>query len=207
MKSVVLKKISHERIVSNLIYATKNNAFYKNMYQEFGLTDALVHPELYDKLMQLVPVLEKHHLKLVIYDSFRPCEVQRYMYETAPDYLRSYIAPPPEKDTQKCFHPRGTAVDCYLVKDDMTPLIYPTEPDAFYVGYENDADYVNYLKKAHRDYNDSDISQEAIDNRAFLEKIMVDVGLEPLPHEWWHFNLPQSEKYPIIKSLDEVIIK
>lgn len=207
MKSVILKRISGERIISNLIYATENNSFYKNMYKKFGLTEALVHPDLYDCLMKLVPVLEKNKLKLVIYDSFRPWDVQKYMYETAPDYLRPYIAPPPAENSKRGFHPRGTAIDCYLVKEDMTPLKYPTEPDAFYPGYENDITYSDYLKKAHRDYNGHDASPEEIKNRNFLEKIMIDIGLEPLPHEWWHFNLPDSWNYPIIKSLDDVTIE
>lgn len=207
MKQTILKKIANERIVSNLIYATPENAFYKNMYQEFGLSEALVHPKLYDALQKLTPVLEKNNVKLVIYDSFRPWDVQKYMYETAPEYLKPYIAPPPEEGSKRGFHPRGTAIDCYLVHEDMTPFKYPTEPDAFYNGYEKDKNYANYLKKAHRDYNGPDATKEEIENRNFLEKMMVEIGLEPLPHEWWHFNLPESWQYPIIKSLDDVTIE
>ena len=44
-------------------------------------------------------------------------------------------------------------------------------------------------------------------NRALLEDLLCSVGLEGLPHEWWHFNLPNAWEYPLIYSLDDVEIK
>lgn len=204
---LILKKINTPHIISNLYYTTTHNAFYKDMYTSFGLTEALVHPELYEKLLQLEPKLKELKLKLVIYDAFRPLEVQKFMYETAPEYLRPYIAPPPQADSKRGFHPRGVAIDCYLTTLDNKELVFPTKPDAFYEGYENDKDYPNYLKKCHRDYFDTDISQEAINNRQLLEDLMVSIGLEPLPHEWWHFNLKDAWTYPLIPSLKDVKIE
>ena len=204
---MILKRISSKHIVSKLLYATKYNAFYKDMYSDFNLKEALVHPELYTRLMRLEPELEKRNLKLVIYDAFRPLAVQKYMYETAPDYLKPYVAPPPAPDSKRGFHPRGVAIDCYLTDENGTILPFPTEPDAFYVGYEKDPSYPAYLKRCHRDYNGSDITQEQKNNRALLEKIMGDIGMEGLPHEWWHFNLPNAWEYPLIASLDEVEIE
>ena len=204
---LTLKKIETPHIISNLFYTTTNNAFYKDMYSSFGLKTALVHPKLHKKLLLLEPKLEKLQLKLVIYDAFRPLEVQKFMYETAPEYLKPYIAPPPKEDSKRGFHPRGVAIDCYLTKLDGTDLIFPTKPDAFYEGYEKDKNYPNYLKKCHRDYVDTDIPNEAIQNRQLLEDLMVSIDLEPLPHEWWHFNLKEAWTYPLIPSLKDVIIE
>lgn len=206
-KKFVLKKVHHEAFISNLFYAGTHNAFYKNMYATCGIRDVLVHPDLYDALMLLPPLLQKEGLKLVIYDTFRPASVQRFMYESAPDYLKPYIAPPPQPGSRRGFHPRGTAIDCYLADKTGRALSFPTEPDAFYEGYEKDPTYPAYLKKAHRDYMGSDVSPEQYSNRALLEKLMCQVGLEPLPTEWWHFHLPNSWQYPIIESLDEVRIE
>lgn len=201
-----LKKIQTKNIISNLFYTTTHNAFYKDMYSEFGLKEALVHPSLYDKLILLEPKLEELNLKLVIYDAFRPLEVQKFMYETAPDFLKPYIAPPPEETSKRGFHPRGVAIDCYLATADLTPLEFPTFPDAFYPGYEKDENFESYLKKCHRDYQGDDVSNTAYQNKELLEKLMESIGLEGLPHEWWHFNLKEAWTYPLIPSLKNVTI-
>lgn len=207
MPLYVLKKVYHKAFIAHLFYASQQNAFYQNMYEPFGITEILVHPDLYDKLMLLPALLEKEKLKLVIYDTFRPQVVQKFMYETAPEYLKPYIAPPPQPDSKRGFHPRGTAIDCYLADEMGNALSFPTLPDAFYNGYENDGAYPDYLKRAHRAYVGADVSREQIANREKLEQLMCGVGLEPLPTEWWHFHLPESWRYPIINSLDEVVIE
>ncbi len=203
---MILKRISLPHIRSKLLYATTCNSFYKDMYSAFGLKEALVHPKLYDCLMQLEKQLAEKHLILVIYDAFRPLAVQRFMYETAPSYMKPYIAPPPQPGSKRGFHPRGVAIDCYLTDMKGNMLVFPTKPDAFYPGYENDPNYPHYLKKCHRDYNESDLTEEQKSNRALLEEMMQSVGLEGLPHEWWHFNLPNAWEYPLIDSIDEIEI-
>ena len=203
----VLKKVTHERFIIDLLYASTRNAFYKDMYAPYGLKECLVHPKLYEALMKLVPVLKQKKLKLCIYDTFRPIEVQQFMYEQAPSYLKPYIAPPPKADSKRGFHPRGTAIDCYLTTEEGQMLDFPTTPDAFYVGYEKDPTYPRYLKRAHRDYQGADVTSRQIENRRLLEEMMVAVGLEPLPTEWWHFHLPQSWQYPLITSLKDVEIR
>lgn len=204
---MILRKIATPHIRSNLIYATKNNAFYKDMYSAFGLTEAFVHPELYDRLICLESPLNARKLTLVIYDAFRPLSVQKFMYENAPDYIKPYIAPPPQPTSKRGFHPRGVAIDCYLEEENGHPLAFPTQPDAFYPGYEKDPNYPLYLKKCHRDYNGSDLTAEQKNNRELLQELMTTIGLEGLPHEWWHFNLPNAWKYPLIASLNEAEIK
>ncbi|MFI3241960.1 MAG: M15 family metallopeptidase [Alphaproteobacteria bacterium] len=202
----ILKEVNHERFIIDLMYNSINNSFYKNLYEPFGLNKCYVLPDLYDKLMKLIPVLEKEKLKLVIYDTLRPWKVQKYMYETAPDYLKPYIAPPPEETSKRGFHPRGAAIDCYLADENGKSLDFPTHPDAFYAGYEKDNNYQEYLKKVHRCCIDG-LSQEQINNRQKLEDMMLNIGLEPLETEWWHFNLPEAWNYPLIYSLDEIEIK
>jgi D-alanyl-D-alanine dipeptidase len=174
------------------------------MYTELGITECFMHPKMHEALMKLAPELEKRKLKLVIYDAFRPWIVQKFMYETAPDYLRPYIAPPPGPDSTGAFHTRGAAVDCYLALEDGTPLEFPTAPDVFYPGYENDPNFIKCLEKVHRNY---DAPEPQKSNRQLLEDLMTSVGLSPLPEEWWHFNLPGEAKlYPIIHSLEDVEI-
>ncbi len=206
VNKIILKQINHERFIIDLIYNSTNNSFYKNLYVPFGLDKCFVLPELYDKLMSLIPILEKEKLKLVIYDTLRPWDVQKYMYETAPQYLKPYIAQPPVANSNRGFHPRGAAIDCYLADENGISLDFPTLPDAFYHGYETDDKYQDYLKKVSR-LCVNGLTSEQIKNRQKLEDMMKNIGLEPLESEWWHFNLPNSSKYPLIYSLDEVDIK
>ena len=201
-----LRRVVHPRFIAKLIYATRNNAFYKDMYSDFGLKDCLVRPELYDAMMTAVPRLEKLRLKLVVFDAWRPWVVQKYMHDNAPEYMRPFIAPPPQPDSPRGFHPRAAALDCGLAQEDGTLLPFPTEPDAFYFGYESDGKYSDYLKRAHRSYNGADVSKEQYENRRLLENLMTEAGLEPLPTEWWHFSLPNAAQYPILYSLDDVEI-
>ena len=203
---MILKRIKTPVIKSNLLYATSNNSFYRDMYSAFGLKEALVHPELYDRLFRLQQELLRRGVILVIYDAFRPLAVQKFMYETAPDYIKPYIAPPPKHDSKRGFHPRGVAIDCYLTDRMGKMLAFPTEPDAFYPGYEKDPHYPQYLNRCHSDYNGPDITDEQKNNRDLLKKIMESVGLEGLPHEWWHFNLPNAWEYPLIETLNDVKI-
>jgi zinc D-Ala-D-Ala dipeptidase len=56
--------------------------------------------------------------------------------------------------------------------------------------------YDDFTSKAHRDA--ADLPARAIRNRAILEKAMVRKGFAPLPTEWWHFDGPDWEKYPVL---------
>ncbi|MFR8205407.1 MAG: M15 family metallopeptidase [Alphaproteobacteria bacterium] len=57
------------------------------------------------------------------------------------------------------------------------------------------------MKKARHDYEDADNST-AIANRRLLKETMESIGLKALPHEWWHYELPdgRTEKYPMIQN-------
>jgi D-alanyl-D-alanine dipeptidase len=35
-------------------------------------------------------------------------------------------------------------------------------------------------------------------NRMLLRKVMLEVGLEPISTEWWHYQIPGGKQYPII---------
>ncbi|MDR2685525.1 MAG: hypothetical protein LBB23_01985 [Rickettsiales bacterium] len=199
-----LKKISGERFVVNLFYASTQNHFYKDMYSQFGLSDALVLPELHDRLMMLAPKLQELGLRLFVYDAYRPVAAQRFMYDTAPENLRAYIARPPTSESKNALHTRGAALDCFLVREDGTPLKFPSAPDAFFNGWEKDKNYDEYLKRAHCDFYDANLPAEIFQNRALLQDLMREIGLNPLSSEWWHFSLPNGGEYPIIEDLSVV---
>ena len=45
-----------------------------------------------------------------------------------------------------------------------------------------------------------DISRESYKNRLLLLGIMTDSGWDFFRNEWWHYQLFDSKKYPIIDS-------
>ncbi|GHT02585.1 hypothetical protein AGMMS50276_32560 [Synergistales bacterium] len=43
-----------------------------------------------------------------------------------------------------------------------------------------------------------------LDNRKMLEDMLYGVGLDGNPSEWWHYQLPCFEQYPIIGSMNDI---
>ncbi len=193
-----LLKVEHERFIIDLLYRTDNHALGYPIYKDLGLNVCLAHPDLYEKLMKLPQLLEAEKLKLVIFDIYRPLEVQRKFWEMMPD--ERYVDPP-EKGS---LHNRGVAIDCYLAQDDGEPLVFPTTPDGYIKGIEKDWDrWMAYLEKAHHTYICKPEEREACENRDLLRAMMEQVGLEALQEEWWHYQLPDAYGYPIVDLYGE----
>ena len=166
-----------------LRYATEDNFLKKNVYRDFGLDRCWVHPDMAAKLEKLSPILEKKGLKLVLWDCWRPLEVQKAMWKLVPD--ARYVADPKTGSN----HNRGIAVDVSLAKADGTPVEMPTAFD----------DFTPFAAPR------SPCKPERTSlcsNRDLLIEMMAKVGLSPIPTEWWHFQLPSAKKYPIIEALD-----
>lgn len=167
----------------DLRYATETNFLKKNVYRDFGLDRCWVHPDLAAKLNRLAPLLEAKGLKLVLWDCWRPLAVQRAMWALVPD--PRYVADPKTGSN----HNRGVAVDVSLAKADGTPLEMPTAFDDFTP--------VAAAKAPCRPEQPVPCS-----NRDLLFDLMAQVGLQPLASEWWHFQLPNANRYPIVEALD-----
>lgn len=185
--------INHPQLPVKLFYASDHNLFRRPIYADYGLSECFAHPLMAEKLYALTPALQKHDLHLVIFDIFRPVGVQHVMWSILPD--ERYVAHP-EKGSN---HNRGTAVDCYLARPDGTPLLFPTEPDGYYAGAETDRTaWITYLDKAHHTYQGTPDEAEQCRNRDLLRTLMESVGLLSIPEEWWHYELPDAESYPLV---------
>lgn len=166
-----------------LRYATETNFLKKNVYRDFGLDRCWMHPDLAAKLNRLAPLLEAKGLKLVLWDCWRPLAVQRAMWALVSD--PRYVADPKTGSN----HNRGVAVDVSLAKADGTPLEMPTAFDDF-----------TPVAAAKAPCKPERLS--ACSNRDLLFDLMAQVGLQPLASEWWHFQLPNANRYPIVEALD-----
>ena len=170
------------------------------VYEEIGFGNkAFVHKDLWEKLQKTIPYLEKHHLKMKIYDAYRPPLAHQRLKEVIPE--PGFFASSPAASK----HCHATAVDICLCHEDGTELRYPTKVDAFDAAYAEQiqngisAPFFEYLKQAGHDYDEADA--EALQNRRELLKLMEGVGLESCMHEWWHYDLPngKDENHPMIE--------
>jgi len=164
-------------ILLDIRYATDNN-FTKNVIYKTDI--CLVHKDTAKALDKIQKHLEKLGFSLKIFDGYRPLWAQQILFDTLPD--ERYVGNP-KKITR---HTRGTAVDVTIVKQiDKSELEMPTGFDSF-------------SEKAHLVYED--LEDNIKKNRKFLQDVMINIGgFDPLPTEWWHFDLKGWEKYPVLK--------
>lgn len=189
-----LVEIKHERFIVDPLYNTENHLLRKPLYGDFGLTKCFAHPDLFEKLLKTTDRLKDLGLKLFVYDCYRPVAVQRAMWAILPD--PRYIADPEEGS----HHNRAVAVDCYLVKEDGTPLSFPTVPDGYVAGMEEDFDtWMTYLERAHHSHVCTPEEKELCQNRDLLRSIMEEAGFAICEEEWWHYELPNSFDYDMIE--------
>lgn len=157
-----------------LRYATANN-FTKHVIYPASARCYLRAP-VAARLADVQRALRARGLGLKVYDCYRPRSAQKTLWDIVPD--ERYVASPQTGSR----HNRGAAVDLTLVDKDGRELPMPTPYDDFTV-------------KAHRNYQA--LSKEALRNRQTLEDAMAGRGFIPLPTEWWHFDDPDSARYPL----------
>jgi len=174
-----LRKLAGERFITNLKYATADNFLHRDVYTPFGVSACYVHRDLHDKLERLAPILQDKRLKLVMFDCYRPIEVQREMWKLVPD--TKYVANP----ARGSLHNRGIAVDVGLADDEGRLLPFPTAFDAF-----DRKAWASYVCKA--------AEKMQCDNREMLKELMQSVGIDGISSEWWHFQLRNAKSYPIV---------
>ena len=166
----------NSEIILDLRYATTNNFTNKILYKN---KECLIHKVAYEHLCIAEDIAKKLGYKLKIFDAFRPVNVQKKLWDILPD--ANFIAPP-EKGSP---HSRGVAVDLTLVDANNNELDMGTEFDEF--------SRLSY-------HGCIDISRESYKNRLLLLGIMTDSGWDFFRNEWWHYQLFNSKKYPIIDS-------
>jgi len=160
-------------LLLDMRYATPDNFLGRAVYDA---PRCLLVADAADRLLAAELALRQQGYRLVVWDCYRPRSVQWLMWEIVPD--ENYVADP-RKGSR---HNRGAAVDVGLRALDGSELPIPTEHDDF-------------TPRAARDY--MDLPPEAIANRERLERAMADQGWLPLPSEWWHFDAPGWERYPL----------
>ncbi len=175
--TVLLDLVDVTRIIPairlDIRYATANNFTHQVVYPA---ARCVLQRAVAERLKLVEDDLRARKLGLKLYDCYRSLAVQRKFWEIMPD--ERYVADP-KKGSR---HNRGAALDLTLVGSDGKELPMPTPYDDFTV-------------RAHRDSQDA--PPAARENRRLLEEAMVKRGFLPLPTEWWHFDAPDWQRYPV----------
>lgn len=157
-----------------LAYATGNNLTGHPIYRH---AVALLRPEAAAALSTAAVLARGIGCRLRVYDAFRPVEAQWRLWERLPD--PAYIADPRRGSN----HSRGVAVDLTLVDAERNPLDMGT-------GFDD------MTERSHHARSDLTIAQQR--NRALLLGIMAAAGWEHYPWEWWHYQLPDAGRFPLL---------
>lgn len=155
-------------------YATSNNFLHRPLYSQ---ARCLLRASVAERLSQVQADLEQQKLGLKVYDCYRPLSVQKQMWKLVPD--DRFVANPAYGSR----HNRGSAVDVTLVNQTGQELEMPTEFDDF----------------TEKSYSDSSkATLPAQKHRQQLKAAMVRHGFIPLKTEWWHFDAPDWQQFPVV---------
>ena len=160
-----------------LRYATFDNVTGHNLYCD--VQRAFVHKDAYVKLKKAVAIMEKEMpgSKFVIFDASRPIYAQAALKKTVmgtpySNYVSSAV--------RGGLHNYGLALDMSITDSTGALLDMGTDFDSFErcAGSVGEADAL----KSGR------LTQEQVENRNKLRRIMKKAGWVMLKSEWWHFN-------------------
>ena len=158
----------------DLRYATADNLTGKPIYRRAG---CYLHPDAAQLLRRAIGLARPLGLKLHVFDAYRPAEAQWALWNHLPD--PDFIADP----RRGSHHSRGVAVDLTLATPGGATLEMGTGFDAITP--------MSY-------HADLAVSPEAQRNRLLLLGLMSAAGWDFYAKEWWHYQLFQPRRYPLI---------
>lgn len=173
-------------VILDLRYATKNNVCGHKLYTR---PFCYMHEATIEPLNRAIKLAKNLGLKLKIFDSFRPIEVQKFMFDKFPseDLNGGFVSNP---DGGAIPHCRGVAIDLTLCDAQGNELEMGTDFDEF-----SNLAFHNCEK----------ISVKAQRNRLILLGLMTAAGFDFYRNEWWHYQLFKPREYPIIQANRDMI--
>lgn len=159
----------------DLAYAKRNNFTGQKIYLQ---KKCFLHKDALPKLLLAISIADSLGYKFKIYDAYRPSKAQEILWDFCPD--KNFITPPNIGSP----HSRGIAIDLTLVKN-KNDLNMGTDFDYLY-------------QESH--HGNTDIPKIAQKNRLILLGIMTAAGWDYYQNEWWHYQLHNSKKWPLISK-------
>ncbi|MCA3260670.1 MAG: D-alanyl-D-alanine dipeptidase [Telmatospirillum sp.] len=161
----------------DLRYATADNFTGKPVYAN---AQAWLHADAANALARAIELAAGLGLRFKIFDAFRPSEAQWALWNFRPD--PDFLADPRRGSP----HSRGVAVDLTLI-DGTTgaELDMGTGFDAF---------------TTQSYHGDTTVGRDAQRNRHILLGVMSAAGWDFYRREWWHYQLFDSRRYPVLSD-------
>lgn len=161
-----------------LAYATDANLTGRPVYRN---AECWLHREAAEKLGLAIELAKPLGCRLRIFDALRPVEAQWTLWNACPD--PEFLADPRRGSP----HSRGVAVDLTLLDAAGNELDMGTAFDAF-------------TPLSH--HARTDIPVEAQRNRHLLMGLMTSAGWDFYRNEWWHYQLFDVRRYPLVSDAD-----
>jgi D-alanyl-D-alanine dipeptidase len=173
MPLVEITPESHD-VALDIAYATPRNLTGRPVYARAA---CYLHPDAASKLERAIALARPLGLRLKIFDAFRPSEAQWVLWNACPN--PDFLADPRRGSP----HSRGVAVDLTLLDGAGAELDMGTCFDAF-------------TPLSH--HANTEIPVEAQRNRLLLLGLMSAAGWDFYGNEWWHYQLFDARRYPVL---------
>lgn len=164
-----------------------------------ALPECYVREKVYDKLLEAAELLPAGY-KLVVFDAWRPIQVQQSLFDTLKEQFRrqypleteeeitkrtlTFVALPSTDPTRPSPHNTGGAVDLTIADNKGRLLNMGTEYDDP-TEKSRTTYFEELLIKGHQLSREE---REALENRRLLYHIMTSVGFTNYIDEWWHYD-------------------
>ena len=158
----------------DLFYATDRNFTEVPVY---AAAHCYLTADAAAKLARAAELAHRFDLRLRVFDTLRPAEAQWVLWNHTPD--PEFLADPRHGSP----HSRGVAVDLSLSDGNGELLDMGTPFDAF-------------TPLSHHAATGVSISAQR--NRTLLLGLMTAAGWDFYSKEWWHYQLFDSRRYPLI---------
>ncbi len=173
-------------ILLDLRYSTTNNFTHTRMYPA-SVNYSFLRMPAAKALKKVQAELNEKGFGLKIFDAYRPYSVTKKFWVLIHD--ERYVANPAKGSG----HNRGIAVDLTIV--DLK------------TGRELDmgTGFDNFTDSAHQTF--TTLPENILANRKLLQETMEKYGFELFKTEWWHYSLPDPEKYAVLDLTFEKLKK
>ena len=159
-----------------LLYATPDNFTGQPVYAS---PVCYLNRDAAARLARAVELAGQLGLRFRVFDALRPSEAQWVLWNHTPD--PDFLADPRRGSP----HSRGAAIDLTLIDAAGQALDMGTPFDAF-------------TPLSH--HGAAGVSREAQRNRALLLGLMTAAGWDFYSKEWWHYQLFDSRRYPLVSD-------
>lgn len=153
-------------ILVDLRYRTADNVTGRPLYP--ASMPCLLSASTARKLGRAQRLLRLHGRGLLVWDAYRPPEVQQRLWKAHPH--GNFVSDPSRRWSRHCY---GRAVDVTLVDLRGRPVPMPS-------GFDDFSDRAHYIYKG----DDPQVAR----NLRLLQTAMAQAGFGILDTEWWHFN-------------------